>query len=79
MPAKQIVDKGLSVRATEQLVKRLQAPINLQTEKQPHPETAVLENAFSEKFRMPVKIKSNGKKGQLVIPFNNIEELEELL
>jgi ParB family chromosome partitioning protein len=76
--AKQIVEKGLSVRATEQLVKRLQAPAKLKKE-EALPDTSALENALNKKFNLPMKIKSTGKKGTLVIQFNRIEELEALL
>lgn len=80
--AKLVVNRGLSVRETELLVKRtLAAATPLKTKPQvTDPDTRRLENRISEKLGAAVKIKS-GKKGsgQLVISFHSSAELDGIL
>ncbi len=80
--AKLVVNRGLSVRETELLVKK-----TLAAETRPgtkpkafDPDTRRLENRISEKLGASVKIKP-GKKGsgQLVISFHNTAELDGIL
>jgi ParB family chromosome partitioning protein len=81
--ARQVVNRGLSVRETELLVKKTLAA---QTAKKKSPAAPVdpdvrrLENELSEKLGAAVKIKP-GKKGsgQLVIHFHSSAELEGIL
>jgi ParB family chromosome partitioning protein len=80
--ANQVVNRGLSVRETEQLVKKILAESE---DKKPRVKTKDadvqrLENRISEKLGAPVTI-NRGKKGsgQLVINFHSNEELDGIL
>jgi len=81
--ARQVVNRGLSVRETELLVKKT---LSAQSAKKKSPAAPVdpdvrrLENELSEKLGAAVKIKP-GKKGsgQLVIHFHSSAELEGIL
>ncbi|MEJ2345464.1 MAG: ParB/RepB/Spo0J family partition protein [Gammaproteobacteria bacterium] len=79
--ARRVADKGLSVRETEQLVKRLQQP---EPAKKPPPEADPdirhLQTELSEKLGAGVRIQHSGTgKGKLVIQYNNVDELEGIL
>jgi len=80
--AKIVINRGLSVRETEQLVKKTLAAQDKGKVKAPtsDPDVARLETRISEKLGAGVKIKS-GKKGsgQLVISFNSSAELDGIL
>ena len=77
-----IVNRGLSVRETEALVKqRLKPGASKQsTSRESDPDTKRLETRISEKLGAGVKIKS-GKQGsgQLIISFHNSDELDGIL
>jgi ParB family chromosome partitioning protein len=80
--AKLVVNRGLSVRETELLVKKTLAAETV-VEAKPKavdPDIRRLENRISEKLGAAVKIKP-GKKGsgQLVISFHSVAELEGIL
>ncbi len=78
--AKEVAKKGLSVRETEQLVRR-------QSDKKPKakpmkkdPNITRLESELSEKLGASVSIKSGAKgKGSLEIHFNSLDELDGIL
>ena len=80
--ARQVVKKGLSVRATEQLVKRLQ-----QADRKPAPKAAAanadirrLEIEVSEKLGARVRVDHSAKgSGRLVISYNSLDELDGIL
>ncbi len=80
--AKIVINRGLSVRETEQLVKKTLASQDKGKAKAPaaDPDVQRLETSISEKLGAGVKIKS-GKKGagQLVISFNSSAELDGIL
>ena len=80
--AKLVVNRGLSVRETELLVKKtLAAESGKKSDpKKVDPDVRRLENQISEKLGASVKIRS-GKKGagQLVINFHSTAELEGIL
>jgi len=80
--ARVIVNRGLSVREAELLVKRSLASdaVKKPKTKAADPDVQRLENRISEKLGAAVKIKS-GKKGagQLVINFHSSDELEGIL
>ncbi len=79
--ARLVVNRGLSVRETEQLVKRT---LSGKSEKKPAPDVDPdirrLENRISEKLGAAVKIKP-GKQGsgKLIISFHNSDELDGIL
>ncbi|MEK7666317.1 MAG: ParB/RepB/Spo0J family partition protein, partial [Pseudomonadota bacterium] len=79
--ARQVVDKGLSVRETEHLVRRLlERP---HTSKAPHgkdPDIRALEEKLSDKLGARVHLlQTSGAKGKLVIEYNSMDELDGIL
>ena len=80
--ARLVVNRGLSVRETEQLVKKTLAAQNMGKTKSAtdDPDVKRLETRISEKLGAGVKIKP-GKKGsgQLIISFNSSAELDGIL
>jgi len=84
--AKLVADKGLTVRETENLVKKTQSDIdNPQPEKDKKetkidPDVKRLETSLSENFGTHVQIAHNNKgKGKLVINFSDLEQLDGIL
>jgi ParB family chromosome partitioning protein len=77
-----VVNRGLSVRETEALVKQALkgGPKKKPVVQEPDPDIRRLETRISEKLGAAVKIKS-GKQGsgQLIVSFHNSEELEGIL
>ena len=84
--AKQVVDAGLSVRETEKLVRRLQGIVD---DKQPakqkatvkiDPDVKRLQDNLADKLGAKVQIRqSTGGKGQLIIGYNSLDELDGIL
>jgi ParB family transcriptional regulator, chromosome partitioning protein len=76
----EVVKKGLSVRATEALVKRL---LSRPKKSRPLTSEGVHLASLAEKLRFrlgaPVEIVRKGKKGSIVVRFSNDSELERLL
>jgi len=82
--ARQVVNKGLSVRETERLVKRMLAgPADKAPAKRPASENADirrLEVEVSEKLGAKVSLQHTQKgAGKLVISYNNLDELDGIL
>lgn len=80
--AQQVVEKGLSVRETEQLVRRLLKP-NKSADKQfarAQAEVSELTEQLQEKLGQQASVKhlSSGK-GRVVIQYSNVTELKKLL
>ena len=80
--ARDIADKGLSVRETERLVKKLANPST--TPKSSviitDPDTQRLQDDLSEKLGAKVQFQSSkGGKGKLVIHYNSLDELDGIL
>ncbi|HAO25679.1 MAG TPA: chromosome partitioning protein ParB, partial [Methylophaga sp.] len=81
--ALQIVEKGLSVRETEQLIRRLlkSSPADKQEVPQPSlEEIERLEQRLAEKLGkgFSIKHRANGK-GKLVFDYSNVDELKHLI
>ncbi|MGH8550029.1 MAG: ParB/RepB/Spo0J family partition protein [Methylococcales bacterium] len=79
--AQKVVARGLNVRATEKLVKALQAAGPGEPEPPPRdPDIGSLETRISEKLgaRVSIQHKASGK-GRLVISYTSLEELEGVL
>lgn len=80
--ARTAVDKGLSVRETEELARRLQSP---QDDKQAYakpidPEIKRLQHDLGQRIKLPVAIHHNKKgRGKITIQYKNIRELEKVL
>jgi ParB family chromosome partitioning protein len=81
--AHQVVSKGLSVRQTESLVRKLQQEAENPTEKsatEPSADIKQLENELSDKLGSQVMLQHSAKgKGKLVIKYNNLDELDGVL
>jgi len=81
--ARTVINKGLTVRATEALVKQKllsdsveKSPVDAQTD----PNIRSLEQSLGERIGVPVNIKhgQNGK-GKLLISYNSLDELDGIL
>ena len=79
--AAQVVSgKGLTVRDTEKLVKKLLEPAKPSVEKEIDPDVQNLMTRLSENLGAPVSIDHNAKgKGKMVISFNDLEQLDGIL
>lgn len=75
-----IIARGLSVRETENLVRRLQSPGVKTLQKFVDPDIAHLQDSLSRQLKLRVAISCNAKgKGKLVIHYRNLTELDNLL
>jgi ParB family chromosome partitioning protein len=78
--ARTVVAKDLTVRETEALIKKIQAPEKIVEETVKDPDTKSLEQNLSEKFGSQVTIAHNKKgKGKLVISYTNLDELDGIV
>ncbi|MFB0982212.1 MAG: ParB/RepB/Spo0J family partition protein [Alteromonadaceae bacterium] len=78
--ARTLVAKDLTVRETEALIKKIQAPEKIVEEAVKDPDTKSLEQNLSEKFGSQVTIAHNKKgKGKLVISYTNLDELDGIV
>lgn len=80
--ARQVVAKGLSVRQTEALVRKLQqAPTTVDNASQEtSSDIKKLEEGLSEKIGVPVQVNHSAKgKGKLTLSYNNLDELDGIL
>lgn len=77
--AKTVVEKDLSVRETEQLIRRIQKPAKKPNDVSDNEEIRTLEQTLQTVIGQKVTIKQakNGK-GKIVIDFNNVEMLRNL-
>jgi ParB family chromosome partitioning protein len=82
--AHKVVKKGLSVRATEQLVKQLlvdsRRPAGKASVPRRDPDLVSLEQDLSDKVGAPVQVQHSARgKGKLVISYNSLDELDGIL
>lgn len=79
--ARTVVGRGLSVRQTEALVRRLQAgPSSAKQNKVIDPDIKNLEENLAEKLGAKVFIQHTAKgKGKLVVKYNSLDELDGIL
>ena len=81
---KKTIDEDLSVRKVEELVRELMSPakVSKTSEKQssgPSTEIKQLQSTLSTHFGTKVNVKSDGKKGEIKIPFLSIQDLNRIL
>lgn len=78
--AREVVNKRLSVRETENLVRRLQQSLKKKGSRRPDPDILRLQNRLGETLGARVRIQhlASGK-GKLVIMYNNSDEFEGIL
>ncbi len=78
--AQMIVNRKLSVRETENLVRRLQAPTASEKKKPLDPDLVHLQDRLSQQLKLRVAIQCNAKgKGKLTIHYRSLAELNGLL
>lgn len=78
--AQTVSGKGLTVRDTESLVRKLLEPAKPKAEPVVDPDVQRLQNQLSDNLGAPVTIAHNAKgKGKLVINFSNLDELDGIL
>ncbi|MBU1620855.1 MAG: ParB/RepB/Spo0J family partition protein [Gammaproteobacteria bacterium] len=78
--ARIVAAKQMTVRDTENLVRRLLEPAPEMAPKVKDPDVSSLEQRLSERFAAPVEINYNKKgKGNLVISYSSLDELEGIL
>ena len=78
--AELVIEKSLSVRQTEQLVRDWSAPKTEKPKAEPAPDIQQLTQRLSERFSANVKIDHNKQgKGKLVISYHSLEELDGIL
>ena len=78
--ARNIAKKGLSVRQTEELVRKAKSPKKVVSERSIDPNIKNLEESLGEKLGAKVLIehKTNGK-GRLIVSYNSLDELDGIL
>jgi len=80
LAARQIIDKGMTVRQAESLVRQLLAEKPTSGERKPDPNVRQLQDRLSSQLGAVVKIDCNAKgKGRLVISYNSLDELDGIL
>lgn len=78
--AQTIVNKSLSVRDAEELVRRIQLPQLPELPKSIDPDVRRLQEDLTDRLKLGVKIHHNAKgRGKLVIQYKNLTELDTLL
>jgi len=79
--AREIVQGGLSVRATEALCKKLSGPSQPKVKKKQDklPEVADLESKLTQSLGTKVRIQHKDKRGTIEIEYYSLDELDRLL
>ena len=78
-----ILEKGMSVRATEKLIQSIHAQKQKprsSTKSEVHPEIRKIQDRLTDRFQAPIKIQRNTKgRGKIVISFDDDDGLNEIL
>ncbi|MDH3980322.1 MAG: ParB/RepB/Spo0J family partition protein [Gammaproteobacteria bacterium] len=78
--ARKVIARGLSVRATEALVRQLQQPRTAKPPPRKDPDIRQLENRLADKLGASVQVRpGRGGKGKLEIRYNSLDELDGIL
>lgn len=78
--AEKVAAKGMSVRDTERLVKKINQPATESKVPAKSPDVISLEQKVGEKLGANVQIKYNNKgKGKMIIEYNSLDELDGIL
>ena len=82
--AQKIVNEGLSVRATEELVNHASGTAEVKERKTPQPQKHrerldYIAEAFADKLDTSVKISLGARKGKMAIEFANVEDLNRII
>lgn len=76
--ARDVIKKGLSVRETERICKKLSEP-QIQKKKEKLPEVIDLENRLKQALGTKVTIQHKGNKGSIEIQYYSLDELDRLI
>lgn len=80
--ARKVIDKGMSVRETEALLRKTAEPSSKKTKKssEKDADTRALENDLSAHLKMQIAIKHAGATGggQLIVQYKNLDQLDRL-
>ena len=78
--ATEVVEKGLSVRETERLAKRLQEPPKHKRTPPPDPDVTRLQDDLAQRLGAAVNIQHSPQgTGKVIIQFNSLDELDGIL
>jgi ParB family chromosome partitioning protein len=77
--ARLVIEKGLSVRATEAEVKKLASTKKTERKQAVHTVVADVQKRLASHFAAPVSVVRKGTKGSISIPFSSDDELARLL
>ena len=80
--AEKVIGQGLSVRQTEQLVKKQKIPANISAVSgiiSSDPDTRVLERQLSAKLGLVVKIMHKGERGEIRIKFTSLDQFDSIV
>jgi len=78
--AREVVAKGLSVRQTEELVRKAQQTPHIIDKKQVNPDTKSLQNRLSESLGAEVSVLQSAKgKGKLTIAYDTLDQLDGII
>jgi len=78
--AKDVARKGLSVRETEALIRKISSPAKKTKSTRKDPDIIKLEERLTERLGAPVHIKQKGKgKGSLEITYTSLDVLDGIL
>ena len=75
----EIIKKGLNVRETELLVKRLNSQKIDKKKNEPDAEYLAIEERFREIFGTKVKVMNNNKSGKILIEYYSPDELDRII
>ncbi len=75
----EILAKRLSVRETENLVKRLKAKRTVKPKALPAPEMTAVVDSLKRRFMTKVAIRQSGKGGKVEISFSSLDELTRII
>jgi ParB family chromosome partitioning protein len=75
----EILGKHLSVRETENLVKRLKAKRPAKTKVPPSPEITAVVDRLKRRFMTRVSIRQSGKGGKIEISYSTVEDLTRII
>jgi len=81
---KKMISEDLSVRKVEELARELNSPVkertdSISTPASPPKEINQLQSKLSSHFGTKVSVRSDGKKGEIKIPFLSVEDLNRIL
>lgn len=80
--AQQVISKKMSVRETEQLVKKIKSFDGIatkKTKKETDPNLETLANALTQKLGAKAKVLPKGKGGKIELGYQNLDDLDRLL